>query len=89
MTLEIKPGNLFQEKEFEEFRNALMSREREAELFEVNLEETLEMSLSKFNAMIRLYVSMRRIGKMLQYHNFNDTVANFVDKTRFHHVFIK
>ena len=80
---------MLDQQEFDEFRNILSSREEEGAGFEVNLEDTREMNLSKFNALVKLYVSLRRAGKYLHYNNFDESVKNFVDKTNFHHVFIK
>ena len=87
MTLLIKPGNLFEEQEFEEFQGILRSRQGESDRFEVYLEYTKDMSLSMFNALVQCHMRLRRAGKSLQFSNAQEPVQNFVDKTRFYHVF--
>ena len=89
MTLSIKPGNLLDEQEFEEFKKTLLSRQQEGSAFAVNLEETLEMNLSRFNALVKLYVVLRRANKHLTYSHLTKPVAQYANKTRFDHVFVK
>lgn len=88
-TLHIKPGNLLNDGEFLEFKNMLFSRESSGVNFKVDLEETVEMNLSKFNTLVKLYVTLRRSGKQLTYLNTQHSVSRYVDKTNFHHVFSK
>ena len=85
MIFNIKPGDLNEEIEFEEFKNILNSRQEGS--FCIDLEETSQMNLSKFNALVKLYVGLRRAGRSLCYANLHDSVRFFVDKTNFHHVF--
>lgn len=87
MTLNIRPGNLSDEVEFNEFQNMLSSRADQGVDFKIDMEETADMNLSRFNTLVKLYVSLRRTGKNLEYKNLQDSVKRYVDKTNFHHVF--
>lgn len=87
MTLNIRPGNLSDEVEFEEFQNIISSRVDQEVDFKVNMEETGEMDLSRFNTLIKLYMNFRRSGRNLEFSNLQEAVIRYVDKTNFHHVF--
>lgn len=87
MTINIKPGNLISDEEFNEFRSIISSRVEKGIDFKVDLEETSDMNLSKFNTLVKLYVSLRRKGRDLEYSNLQEPVSRYVDKTNFHHVF--
>jgi len=87
MILNIRPGNLNEEYEFDELINTVNSRK--AADFHIDLEQTTKINLSKFNALIKLYVNMRREGRNLCYSNMQVSIRHLVDKTNFHHVFKK
>jgi hypothetical protein len=88
MKLNFKPGDLSKAKEWDRFVNTLESRSAEANDFEVDMEFLTEIDLAHFNAMIMLYVKMRRLNKRLTYSNVKSaTLKNLVSKTLFNHVF--
>lgn len=88
MTLYIKPGSLGDQAEFKEFRDMIATRRENCKGFQIDLSDTEDMNLSQFNALVMLYVELRRAGIYLQYANPKGQVKNFVDKTNFHHVFV-
>lgn len=90
MKLNIKPGDLSKPKEWDGFVHTLNSRMSETDHFEVDMENLSELDLAHFNAMIMVYVKMRRMNKRLSYHNLKSaTLRNLVSKTHFYHVFSK
>ena len=89
MILNIKPGNLLDEDEFNEFKNMISSRVEKGVDFKVDMGETIGMNLSKFNTLVKLYVSLRRAGKNLEYSNLQEVVLRYVEKTNFDHVFTR
>ncbi len=89
MILNIKPGNLLDEDEFNEFQNMISSRVETGVDFKVDMGETIGMNLSKFNTLVKLYISLRRAGKNLEYSNLQEVVLRYVEKTNFDHVFTR
>ena len=89
MILNIKPGNLLDEDEFNEFQNMISSRIEKGVDFKVDMGETIGMNLSKFNTLVKLYISLRRAGKNLEYSNLQEVVLKYVEKTNFDHVFTR
>lgn len=84
----IKPGDVSQEVELSELRKILLSRKDEASSFSICLEKTKKTDLAQFNALVAIYVKLKRLNKSLQFQNCkDDSLKNFVRKTQFDHVF--
>lgn len=88
MKIELKPGDLSQQKELAELQKMLFGRMKDTSTIIINLGDTKGIDLAQYNVLIKLYVSLKRLGKSVIYNNCKDEgLVNLVNKTNFDHVF--
>lgn len=88
MKIDLKPGDVSQQQELIELKRVLFSRMKDAKTFNISLENTKGIDLAQFNALIKVYVSLKRMGKRVIYSNCKDQgLTNLIYKTNFDHVF--
>lgn len=90
MKISIKPEGTSEQKDVQFITQVIKSRKAEADEFQVNMEEVEGVDLASFNALVKLYVEVKRLDKDMTYVNCNNQkLQNFIDKTHFTDVFIK
>lgn len=90
MKVSIKPEGISEQSDVQYITEVIESRKKEVDEFQVNMEEVSGIDLASFNALVKLYVQVKRLNKGMVYINCNNQkLQNFIDKTHFTDVFIK
>ncbi len=86
--MEMKLETLKQPNDLLMLEEIIETRIDEIKLFSVNLEKIEEINLATFNALVKLYVKLKRMGKELVYINCHSpSLKLLIQKTQLKNVF--
>lgn len=75
-------------EDMETLQNIIRSRSEEAGGISIDMSEVQGMNLATFNALVVLYVRLRRMGKKVKFVNCQTPkMKELISKTQFSHVF--
>ncbi|PIB34745.1 hypothetical protein BFP72_04645 [Reichenbachiella sp. 5M10] len=88
MKIQITAGDVMEPSNWKELVSMVSSRAIDAKEFRINMEKCKKIDLAQFNALVMLYVKLRRQHREVKYTNCSHpSIQKFIQKTQFDHVF--